>query len=93
MATRPASSGRARSKRGAQGRKQVKTARKRRQYLVDEKGNRTGVVLPLKEYEALVAAAEDLEDLRAADEARAEGGEPVPLEVAEARLRASGKLR
>lgn len=38
-------------------------------------------------------AAEDLADLRAADEARAEGGEGIPLEEVEARLRAEGKLR
>ena len=50
------------------------------------------MVLPIEEYERLLAADEDLADLQAADEARAEGGEPIPLEVAEARLRAEGKL-
>jgi len=68
-------------------------AKKSRQFVVDEKGERTAVILPIREYDALVEAAQDLEDIRAADEARAEGGEPIPLEVVEARLRAEGKLR
>jgi len=70
-----------------------KTARKSPQFVVDEKGKRSAVILPISEYEALIEAAEDLEDIRAADEARAEGGEPIPLEVVEARLRAEGRLR
>jgi PHD/YefM family antitoxin component YafN of YafNO toxin-antitoxin module len=67
--------------------------KKTRQFIVDEKDRRVAVVLPIEEYERLLEAAEDLEDIRAADEARAEGGEPVPLEEVEARLRAEGKLR
>jgi len=63
-----------------------------RQYLVDEKGRRTAVVLPVEEYEALVEALEDLKDLRLAEEARAEGG-GVPWEQVKAELRAKGKLR
>ncbi len=63
------------------------------QYLVDKDGKRTAVLLPIEVFEELVQAVEDLEDIQAADEARAEGGEPVPLEVVEARLRAEGKLR
>ncbi len=65
--------------------------RARKQFLVDEKGQRTAVLLPLEEYARLVEAEEDLADLRAADEARAEGG-AVPLETVETRLRARGKL-
>jgi hypothetical protein len=67
--------------------------RSKRQFLVNEKGQRTAVVLPIEEYEKLLEYEEDLADLRAAEEARAEGGEPIPLEVVEARLRAEGKLR
>jgi PHD/YefM family antitoxin component YafN of YafNO toxin-antitoxin module len=61
--------------------------------VVDEQGHRTAVIVPIDTYEALLEAAEDLEDLRAADEARAAGGEPVPLEVAEARLQSEGRLQ
>lgn len=60
---------------------------------MDEKGRRTAVVLPIEEYERLRELDEDIADLRAADEARAEEGEDVPLEAVEARLRAQGRLR
>jgi len=40
-------------------------------YIVDENGKRTGVILPVEEYERLIDALEDLEDARAADETRA----------------------
>ncbi len=47
--------------------------------VTDETGKRQGVILDIEEYERLLSAAEDLEDLRAADEAlreieRGEGG-------------------
>ncbi len=53
-------------------------------YITNEKGERVGVILDIKEYERLLEALEDLEDLRAADETLAaiERGEeePVPWE-------------
>ena len=75
----------------------AKTAERKRkiaskQYVVDEKGRRVAVLLPIKMYEALVEAAEDLEDIRAAEEALAEDGESVPWEDVEAELRAKGIL-
>jgi hypothetical protein len=65
----------------------AKTAIKSRQFLVDGKGERIAAVLPIKEYEALLEAAEDRADLRAAEKARAEGGEPVPREIVKTGLR------
>ncbi len=41
-------------------------------YITDETGKRRGVILDIEEYERLLKALEDLEDLRAADEALAE---------------------
>ena len=38
-------------------------------YITDETGKRVSVILDIKEYERLLEALEDLEDLRAADEA------------------------
>jgi len=38
-------------------------------YITDESGKRQSVILSLEEYERLLEAFEDLEDLRAADEA------------------------
>lgn len=41
-------------------------------YIVDETGKRVSVVLPVEEYERLLEEAEELEDIRAYDEAKAE---------------------
>jgi len=71
----------------------TKPPKKTRQYLVDEKGQRTAVVLPIAEYEELIEAAEQLDDIRHLEKAKAEGGEPVPWEQVKAELRAQGKLR
>jgi PHD/YefM family antitoxin component YafN of YafNO toxin-antitoxin module len=55
-------------------------------YIVDENGKRVGVILPVEEYERMVEALEDLEDIRLYDEAKAEiergEDEVIPLEQA-----------
>ena len=56
-------------------------ARTKKQYIVDEKGQKTAVILPIKEYEELL---EDLEDLALIAERRNEPTEP--LEVVTERL-------
>lgn len=72
-------------------------------YITDEKGERVGVILDVKEYERLLEALEDLADLRAADEALeaiARGEEEIlPLDEAiremeeeRSRLREAGEL-
>jgi hypothetical protein len=50
-------------------------------YVTDEKSERVAVILDIKEYERLLEALEDLEDLRAADETLAaiERGEEEPI--------------
>ncbi|CAN5448536.1 hypothetical protein BH20ACT10_BH20ACT10_23000 [soil metagenome] len=40
------------------------------EFIVDKAGNRRRVILTVEEYERLVGAAEELEDLRFAEEAR-----------------------
>ncbi len=64
-------------------------------YIVDENGKRVSVVLPIEEYERLIEALEDLEDIRLYDEAKAaqERGESevVPLEQAMQEIR-EGKV-
>jgi hypothetical protein len=42
------------------------------QFLTDEKGNRTAVLLPIKKYNKLMEKLEDLEDVRLYDEAKRE---------------------
>ena len=69
-----------------------RTRRKPPQFIVDEKGRRIGVVLTLRQYQALLQRIEDLEDIQAAKEALAEGGEGIPWEEFERQLRAEGKL-
>jgi PHD/YefM family antitoxin component YafN of YafNO toxin-antitoxin module len=72
-------------------------------YVTDEKGERVGVILDVREYERLMGALEDLADLRAADEALeaiARGEEELlPLDEAvdemeeeRSRLRQAGEL-
>lgn len=60
-------------------------------YVTDEKGERVGVILGVEEYQQLLEAAEDLADLRAADEAlrEIESGEDevIPLEQAVQEIR------
>ena len=42
------------------------------QFLTDETGNRTAVLLPIKKYNKLIEKLEDLEDVRLYDEAKSE---------------------
>jgi len=64
-------------------------------YIVDENGNRVSVILPIEEYERLIEALEDLEDLRLYDEAKSaiERGESeiIPFEQAMREIR-EGKV-
>ena len=57
-----------------------------RQFITNEEGERTAVVLPMEEYEELMERLEDAEALREADEALGELGrgedEVVPIQQA-----------
>lgn len=66
--------------------------KKPRQYLTNEKGERTAVLMPIEEYEELIEAAEQLEDIRHLEKANRDDGEPIPWEQLKAALRAEGKL-
>jgi hypothetical protein len=41
-------------------------------YVVDENGERVSVILPIEEYERLIEELEELDDVKAAEEARRE---------------------
>ncbi|MDQ3568640.1 MAG: type II toxin-antitoxin system prevent-host-death family antitoxin [Actinomycetota bacterium] len=64
-------------------------------YLTDENGERVGVLLGIEEYERLMEELEELDDIRAYDEAKAEiereGDEAIPLEQAMREIR-EGKV-
>lgn len=63
------------------------------EYIVDRMGNRKSVVVPVEEYERLVEAAEELEDIRLYDEAKARQArgeeEWIPWEESKRRRRES----
>ena len=48
-------------------------------YVVDEKGNRVGVLLDLEDYQKLL---EELESIRAYDAAKSSGDKDIPFEQA-----------
>ena len=58
----------------------------RERYLVDAEGNRIKVVLDIADYHQLLAALEELDDLRAYDEAKAFAEVAIPLEQAIAEI-------
>ncbi|HEY2548265.1 MAG TPA: type II toxin-antitoxin system prevent-host-death family antitoxin [Candidatus Acidoferrum sp.] len=63
----------------------------KRQYVVNERGEKVAVVISIEEYEKILEELEDLEDLRAYDEAKASGETPVPFDEATARIERNRK--
>ena len=55
-------------------------------FVVDEKGNRIGVIVDLEDYEQMLAAIEELESIRAYDAAKSSGDESVEFERAIAEI-------
>jgi PHD/YefM family antitoxin component YafN of YafNO toxin-antitoxin module len=55
---------------------------KERQFVVNERGEKVAVVISIEEYEKIIEELEDLEDIRAIEEAKASGEVPIPLEQA-----------
>ena len=53
-----------------------------RRYLTDDQGNRTAIVLDIADYNRILDELEELEDIRAYDEAKASGEERVPFRQA-----------
>ncbi len=51
-------------------------------YIVDEQGNCTEVIFAIADYEALLDALEEADDIRAYDAAKAANETPVPFEQA-----------
>ncbi|MBW6511265.1 MAG: hypothetical protein K0A93_03980 [Desulfuromonadaceae bacterium] len=52
------------------------------QYLIDEKNQRQAVVLPCDEWEHILEALEELDDVKAFDRAKSGAGEALPFEQA-----------
>jgi hypothetical protein len=51
-------------------------------FVVNERGEKVAVVIGIEEYEKILEELEDLEDIRAFEEAKASGETPIPLEQA-----------
>ncbi len=61
------------------------------QFLTNEKGEKVAVVIGIEEYEKLLEELEDLEDIRAYDEAISSGETPIPFEQAIGEVKRSRK--
>jgi hypothetical protein len=55
-------------------------------FIVDENGQRIGVLLDIEDYQRLLEELEELDAIRAYDAAKASGDEVLPLEQALAEL-------
>jgi hypothetical protein len=55
---------------------------KREQFVVDESGKKTAVLLEIDRYSELLEAKEELEAIRAYDEAKASNNEAIPFSQA-----------
>jgi PHD/YefM family antitoxin component YafN of YafNO toxin-antitoxin module len=49
------------------------------QFVIDESGNKTAVLMEVDRYAELIEAQEELESIRAYDDAKASNDEPIPF--------------
>jgi len=70
----------------------TKTKKNAKRFVVDAKGRPTAVLLPIGEYEELLEAAEQKEDIRHLEQAKKTRGEAIDWEEMKSELRAKGKL-
>lgn len=61
----------------------------RDQFVVDESGNKTGVLLNIERYSELLEAQEELDAIRAYDEAKASNDEAIPFAQATKEIEAA----
>ncbi len=54
----------------------------REEYLVDENGKKKAVVVPLDAWKRIQEEMEELDDIRAYDEAKSQPSEPIPFDHA-----------
>lgn len=52
------------------------------QFVIDDNGKKTAVILTIEEYEKLIEEAEELEAIRAYDAAKAANDQAIPFEQA-----------
>jgi hypothetical protein len=69
----------------------AETKKEPTQFLVNEKGEKVAAVIDIQEYEKLLEKLEELEDIRAFDEAESSGDTPLPFDQAIAEIKRSRK--
>ena len=60
-------------------------------FVVDASGNRTAVLLDVKRYNELLEAQEELESIRAYDDAKSSGDEVIPFSQVVKEIEGAGK--
>jgi PHD/YefM family antitoxin component YafN of YafNO toxin-antitoxin module len=68
------------------------TAMAKPRFIVDEAGNKTEVVLPISDYEAMLEALEDARDAQIIDERRHERDETISLDAFKEELKREGRI-
>jgi PHD/YefM family antitoxin component YafN of YafNO toxin-antitoxin module len=53
-----------------------------REYVIDGNGNKKAVLVPLSEWELILEALEELDDIQAYDEAKPQASDPIPFDQA-----------
>jgi len=53
-----------------------------REYVIDDKGNKKAVLVPLSEWKMILEALEELDDIQAYDEAKSQASDPIPFDQA-----------
>ena len=63
------------------------------QYIIDKKGNRISVVIPVTEFETIMEELEELEDIRLYDEAISDNDPSIPIDDAFKKIEAKRKSK
>jgi hypothetical protein len=63
------------------------------QYITNDTGKKISVVLPIKEFKAIVEQLEELEDIRLYDAAKKVKGDSIDIDIAFKKLEARRKRR
>ena len=64
------------------------------QFVTDDNGKKLAVILPMKNYQKMIADLEDQEDVRLYDEAKkSDTGERIPMQEAFKRIEAKRKKK
>ena len=51
-------------------------------YVIDVEGNKKAVMVPISEWQKILEALEELDDIRAYDQAKSKPSNPIPFEKA-----------